>query len=68
MTLEDIENSLPNGLHDAEYSDSSLITGSAQSFFRSLWVNEWNAFVHIAATDARFYWVDESSVVEGAKS
>lgn len=142
MTLEDIENSLPNGLHDAQvqrlsidygqrtltaevsvwvgdlsgpsetheeyrpgqieitglifvimeppdpsypFSNSTKLTIDGcdlrqhldvellkslpeKSFFRSLWVGEWNAFVHVAATDARFSWVDEPSAVEGANS
>jgi len=142
VTLEDIENSLPNGLHDAQireiiidyrhrtlraevavwigdlsgpvethekYRPGQLeITGlffvimeppdprypfgnsknltidgcdlrqnldaellkslPEESFFRSLWVGEWNAFIHVAGTDARFSWVDESSAIEGAES
>lgn len=35
-----------------------------RSSFRSLWVGEWNAFIHVAATDAKFSWVDEPSDVE----
>jgi hypothetical protein len=142
MTLEDIENSLPNGLHDAglrrlviDYAQRTLtaevsvcvdnltgpderrdeykpgqieITGlifvimeppdarypfsnstkltidgcdqrqnlnvelleslPKKSFFRSLWVGEWNAFIHVAGTAARFSWVDKPSDVEEAKS
>jgi hypothetical protein len=28
------------------------------AFFRSLWVNEWNAFIHIAARDAEIAWIN----------
>ena len=142
MTLEDIEKSLPNGLHDAElsrlvvdyeqrtlkaeiavwvgdldeppekreryrkgrieieglsfliveppdarypfaHSTKLTIDGCDQrqnleitlleslpkkSFFRSLWVGEWNAFIHIAGTDAKFSWMDHDSIFTGAKS
>ena len=30
----------------------------ADAFFRSLWVNEWNAFIHIAAKSAELMWLD----------
>ncbi len=29
----------------------------ADSFFQSLWVNEWNAFIHIAAKEAQISWL-----------
>ena len=131
MTLEELENTLPNGLHDAEVQSLSVdykqgrltfdirvwvgrmgeslepreaykngrleisgllflvmeppdpkypFTGPAVtidgcemrknlsgellkslphgSFFRSLWVNEWNAFIHIAAKKAAMVWAD----------
>jgi len=32
----------------------------ADSFFRSLWVNEWNAFIHIAAKSAAMVWADSA--------
>jgi hypothetical protein len=32
------------------------------AFFRSLWVNEWNAFVHIAAKDARMEWLNGGAI------
>jgi hypothetical protein len=32
----------------------------AGAFFRSLWVNEWNAFIHIAARNAELIWLDGS--------
>jgi hypothetical protein len=35
-----------------------------ESFFRSVWVKEWNAFIHLAATDAKFTWIDQASSVE----
>jgi hypothetical protein len=31
------------------------------AFFRSLWVNEWNAFIHIAARNAELIWLDGSA-------
>lgn len=30
------------------------------SFFRSLWVNEWNAFIHVAAKDATISWMENA--------
>ena len=30
----------------------------ADTFFRSLWVNEWNAFIHLAARDAKISWME----------
>lgn len=142
MTLEDIEKSLPNGLHDAKlnrlvvdyeqrtlkaeiavwvgdldepaerreryrrgrieiagltflimeppdarypfaYSTKLTIDGCDQrenlditlleslpkkSFFRSLWVGEWNAFIHVAGTDAKFSWIVGESDDLSAKS
>jgi hypothetical protein len=142
MTLEEIENSLPNGLHDAQIKrlavdyeqrtltmevavwvgkldgpkenweeyragrieitglvflimeppdvkypfrnsakltidgcdlrqnlDSELLRSLPQeSFFRSLWVGEWNGFIHVAGTAAIFSWLDKVSAIEGAKS
>jgi hypothetical protein len=32
----------------------------AGAFFRSLWVNEWNAFIRIAAGNAELTWLDGS--------
>ena len=32
------------------------------AFFRSLWVNEWNAFIHIAARDAGIAWINDGAV------
>lgn len=32
------------------------------SFFRSLWVNEWNAFMHIAAKSAALLWVNDGAI------
>ena len=31
------------------------------AFFRSLWVNEWNAFIHMAAKEAHISWVNEDT-------
>jgi hypothetical protein len=33
-----------------------------EAFFRSLWVNEWNAFIHIAAVGAEIAWIDGGAV------
>ena len=33
----------------------------ADAFFRSLWVNEWNAFVHIGARNGELSWTGDSS-------
>ena len=33
----------------------------ADAFFRSLWVNEWNAFIHIGARNAELAWTGASS-------
>jgi hypothetical protein len=135
MTLEELENALPNGLHDAEVQHSAVdyeqrkvtlqvavwvgdmddpperreaykkgrieISGllflvmeppdprypfktsdlridgcdmsknldpellkslPGDAFFRSLWVNEWNAFIHIAARDAGIAWINDDAV------
>lgn len=32
------------------------------AFFRSLWVSEWNAFIHIAARDAAIEWTNGGAV------
>jgi hypothetical protein len=34
----------------------------AEAFFRSFWVSEWNAFIHIAATEAQISWKDEAVI------
>jgi hypothetical protein len=33
----------------------------SEAFFRSLWVNEWNAFIHIGAKSAELAWTGNSS-------
>jgi hypothetical protein len=33
----------------------------ADAFFRSLWVNEWNGFIHIGAKNAELVWTDDLS-------
>jgi hypothetical protein len=136
VTLEDVENTLPNGLHDAEvrrvsmdyqerkltfdlsvwvgdmddsperreaYRSAQLVVSDVlflvmeppdpsypfmdtaqlrvdgcemrknldnallqtlpnDAFVRSLWVNEWNAFIHIAAKNANMVWQDAGIV------
>ncbi len=43
--------------------DSALLRSlPADSFFRSLWVNEWNAFIHIAAKSADLVWLNDGAV------
>ena len=32
------------------------------AFFRSFWVNQWNAFIHVAAKDAQMSWMNEASL------
>jgi hypothetical protein len=32
----------------------------ADAFFRSLWVNQWNAFIHIAARNVELSWMGDS--------
>ena len=32
------------------------------SFVRSLWVNEWNAFIHIAAKSADVVWLNDGAI------
>jgi hypothetical protein len=32
------------------------------SFFRSLWVSEWNTFIHIAANSARIVWMNDGAI------
>ena len=39
----------------------------ADSFFRSLWVNEWNAFIHVAARDAKISWIEEALTYRKSK-
>lgn len=39
-----------------------------KSFVRSLWVGEWNAFIHVAGTNAELSWVDNHSTFARAKS
>jgi hypothetical protein len=33
----------------------------ADAFFRSLWVNEWNAFIHIGARNVELAWTGDAS-------
>jgi hypothetical protein len=39
----------------------------ADAFFRSLWVSQWNAFVHIAAGSAAIVWLNNGSDVRGSR-
>jgi len=43
--------------------DNALLRSlPADSFFRSLWVNEWNAFIHIAAKSADVVWLNDGAI------
>jgi hypothetical protein len=33
----------------------------ADAFFQSIWVNDWNAFIHIGAKNARLVWTADAS-------
>jgi hypothetical protein len=51
-----------DGCDKRQNLDTALLKSLPQkSFFRSLWVGEWNAFIHIAATDARISWIEGDS-------
>jgi hypothetical protein len=44
--------------------DAQLISSlPADSFLRSIWVDEWNAFIHIAARNAELAWTEDSVVI-----
>ena len=41
--------------------DSELLQSlPADSFFRSPWVNGWNAFIHVAAKNAEIVWLNDA--------
>jgi hypothetical protein len=43
--------------------DSELLKSlPTDAFFRSLWVKEWNAFIHIAARHAEIAWMNDGAV------
>jgi|SRR5579864_1564527 hypothetical protein len=51
-----------DGCDKRENLDIALLKSLPEkSFFRSLWVGEWNTFIHVAATDARLFWIDKDS-------
>jgi hypothetical protein len=39
-----------------------LRTLPADSFVRSLWVDEWNAFIHIAAENVELVWTNDGAI------
>jgi len=39
-----------------------LATLPADSFFRSLWVNQWNACLHVAAKHAEMTWLNDGAI------
>ncbi|SRR6266567_3400913 len=43
-------------------SSALLESLPSDSFFRSLWVNEWNGFIHIAAKSAAIVWANEGAI------
>ena len=52
-----------DGCNMSKNLGSDLLTSlPTDAFFRSLWVNQWNSFIHIAAIDARISWMDEVPV------
>jgi hypothetical protein len=49
-----------NGCDMSKNLDNALLKSLPEGVFvRSLWVNEWNAFLHIAAKDAEIVWQSE---------
>jgi hypothetical protein len=55
-----------NGCDMSKNLDKKLVDSlPPDAFFRSLWVSEWNAFIHIAARDAQIRWNDEAVVHRG---
>ena len=43
--------------------DVDLLTSlPAAAFFRSLWVNQWNAFIHIAAEHSEITWLNNGQI------
>jgi hypothetical protein len=52
-----------DGCNRSENLDRELVASvPGDAFFRSLWVDEWNAFIHIAARDAQIAWLDDGAV------
>jgi hypothetical protein len=52
-----------DGCNQSKKLDEALLRSlPSDSFFRSLWVNEWNAFIHIAAKSADMVWMNEGAI------
>ena len=43
-------------------NDELLKSLPSNTFFRSFWVNEWNAFIHIAAKNAEITWLNNGAI------
>ena len=60
MTLEEIDLSLPNGFHDStilgvrlDYVQPTANPLLADAFTYWFFINNWNAFIHVAALGAK---------------
>jgi hypothetical protein len=52
-----------DGCNMSENIDGELLKSLPDdAWSRSLWVNEWNAFIHIAARDAEIAWINGGAV------
>lgn len=52
-----------DGCDNSKKLDAALLKSlPPDAFFRSLWVNEWNAFIHIAARTAEIAWSGRGEV------
>ena len=55
-----------DGCDQRKNLDGALLRSlPGDSFFRSLWVNEWNAFIHIAAKSADVVWMNDGPITYG---
>jgi len=52
-----------DGCNMSKNLDNALLRSlPGDSFLRSLWVNEWNAFIHIAAKSADVVWLNDGAI------
>ena len=52
-----------DGCDQRQSLNSTLVKSvPSNSFFRSFFVHEWNAFIHVAGMDAKFSWIDDARV------
>ncbi len=57
-----------DGCNLSKNLDSKLLDSiPTDAFFRSLWVNDWNAFIHIAAREAQLVWSDGPTIYRGRR-